>query len=113
MEVAVAALPTRHRVAGLRIHLHVEPEQVVATFEPVLRRLVEEELSVLALPIRRPCMSVKAATTVSIAPFATSLRSSSSVSIDLRLYCACSPNPLRHVSGPTARRGSSRSAAGS
>ena len=49
VEVAVAALPARHRVAGLRVHLHVEREQVVAALEPVLDRLVEEEVRLLAL----------------------------------------------------------------
>ena len=49
VEVAVAALPARHRVPGLRVHLHVEREQVVAALEPVLDRLGEEEVRLLAL----------------------------------------------------------------
>src|SRR6266545_8332143 len=49
VEVSVAALPARHRVARLGIHLHVEREQVVAALDPVLGGLVEEELGLLAL----------------------------------------------------------------
>ena len=49
VEVAVPALPARHRVAGLWIHVHVEGEQIVAAFEPVLGGLFEEVPAVLAL----------------------------------------------------------------
>src|SRR2546421_1829537 len=49
MEIAVAAFPARHRIARLRVHLHVEPEQVVAPLEAVIGGLVEEELGLLAL----------------------------------------------------------------
>ena len=48
-EVAVPALPARHRVAGHRVHLHLEREQVVAALDAVLDRLVEEEVRVQAL----------------------------------------------------------------
>ena len=43
-EVAVAVLPVGHLVAGDRLHLHVEREQVVAALDPVLDHLVEEVL---------------------------------------------------------------------
>ncbi len=49
MEVAVAPLPARHRIPRLRIHLHVQAEQVVAALETVLDRLRKEEGRVLAL----------------------------------------------------------------
>src|SRR5436309_2385735 len=49
MEVAVALVPARHPVPGLRIHLHVKREQVVAALEPMLGALLEEELRLLAL----------------------------------------------------------------
>ncbi len=49
MEVAVAALPARHRVAGLGVHLHVEREQVVAALEGPWLDLLEEEVRLLAL----------------------------------------------------------------
>ena len=46
-EVAVAALPARDRVAGDRIHLHLEREQVVAALDRVPRAdLLDEELAV-------------------------------------------------------------------
>ena len=46
-KVAVAALPARDLVAGNRIHLHVECEEVVATLDRmVLLHLVAEELPV-------------------------------------------------------------------
>ena len=49
-EVAVAALPARHLVAGLGVHLHVEREQVVAALDVVAAvHLREEELGVQAL----------------------------------------------------------------
>ena len=41
-EVAVALLPVGHLVAGNRVHLHVEREQVVATLDAVVDDLVEE-----------------------------------------------------------------------
>ena len=41
-EVAVSLLPVGHLVAGDRIHLHVEREQVVAALDPVVDDLVEE-----------------------------------------------------------------------
>ena len=50
VEVAVALLPARERVAGHRIHLHLEREQVVAALHPVPGvHLLEEELGVQAL----------------------------------------------------------------
>ena len=49
-EVAVALLPARDPVAGDRIHLHVEREQVVAALDAVLADvLLDEELPVQAL----------------------------------------------------------------
>ena len=48
-EVAVALLPVRHLVAGERLHLHVEREQVVAALDPVAGHLVEEVLDLDAL----------------------------------------------------------------
>ena len=49
-EVAVAALPARHRVARHRVHLHLEREQVVAALDLVAGvELLEEELRVEAL----------------------------------------------------------------
>ena len=48
-EVAVALLPVRHLVAGHRLHLHVEREQVVAALDPVVDHLVEEVLDLDAL----------------------------------------------------------------
>ena len=49
-EVPVAALPARDLVAGNRVHLHVEREQVVAALDRVLvRHLLAEELRVEAL----------------------------------------------------------------
>ena len=51
IEIAVPLVPARERVAGHRIHLHLEREQVVAPFDAVIRIvLVEEELGVEALP---------------------------------------------------------------
>ena len=72
VEVAVAPLPARHRVPGLRVHLHVEREQVVAALEPVVDRSSRKYSPCSRLPSSRPCMSVNAATTVSIAPVSTS-----------------------------------------
>ncbi len=74
-EVAVAELPVRDLVAGHRIHVHVEREQVVARLDPVLGdALLDEVLRRAArLPMRRPCMSVNATTTVSIEPSPTAL----------------------------------------
>ena len=54
MEVAVAALPARHRIPGLGVHLHVEGEQVVTSLEAVVDRLVEEEPGLLALAEQPP-----------------------------------------------------------
>ena len=46
-EVAVALLPARDLVAGDRVHLHVEREQVVAALDGVLGLdLLDEELAV-------------------------------------------------------------------
>ena len=55
VEVAVAALPARDRVPGLRVHLHVQAEEVVAALDgvaPVV--LVEEEPRVEPLPHQPP-----------------------------------------------------------
>ena len=49
MEVAVPAFPARHLVARLRVHLHVEREQVVAALEPVTERVLDEVVGLLAL----------------------------------------------------------------
>ena len=43
VEIAVARLPARVRVAGGRVHLHVAGQQVVAHVHAVARHLVEEE----------------------------------------------------------------------
>ena len=43
-EVAVAALPARHRVAVHGVHVDVDREQVVAALGAVLRHLVQEVL---------------------------------------------------------------------
>ena len=58
------------------------------------------------LPIRRPCMSVNATTTVSIAPLSTSARSSSKVSMEAILfrpgaggYCGASRRSPRTIGG--------------
>jgi hypothetical protein len=49
-EVPVAAFPARDLVAGLRVHLHVEGEQVVAALDAVLGHVrLEEELPHQAL----------------------------------------------------------------
>ena len=53
-EVAVAVLPVGHLVAGDRIHLHVEGEQVVAALDPLLDHLVEEVLDLDPLPEQPP-----------------------------------------------------------
>ena len=59
VEVAVALLPARERVARHGIHLHLEREQVVAALDPVPRvHLVEEELAVQALP-EQPALHVR------------------------------------------------------
>ena len=54
VEVAVAALPARHRVSGLRLHLHVHGEQVVAALEAVTNRLLEEVVRLLTLADQPP-----------------------------------------------------------
>ena len=55
VEVAVALLPARERVAGHRVHLHLEREQVVAPLHSVPRvHLLEEELGVEALAHQPP-----------------------------------------------------------
>ena len=55
VEVAVALLPARERVARNRVHLHLEREQVVAAFDPVARvHLVEEEFSMETLAHQPP-----------------------------------------------------------
>jgi hypothetical protein len=49
-EVPVALLPARNRVAGDRVHLHVEREQIVAALDAVVGdALVDEEPPVHAL----------------------------------------------------------------
>jgi hypothetical protein len=55
VEVAVALLPARERIAGHGVHLHLEREQVVAPLHPVLRvHLVEEELGLETLAHQPP-----------------------------------------------------------
>ena len=49
VEVAVPRVPTGHCIPGLRVHLHVERQQVVAALESVLDRLGEEIVGLLAL----------------------------------------------------------------
>ena len=49
MEVAVALLPVRERVARDRLHLHVGREEVVAAVRAVRRGLVDEQLGVVPL----------------------------------------------------------------
>ena len=53
-EVAVAALPARHRVAVDRVHVHVDREQVVAALGVVLRDLVQEVPRGEALALKAP-----------------------------------------------------------
>ena len=54
-EVAVAALPARELVAGHRIHLHLEREQVVAALDRVAGAdFLDEELAVEALAHEPP-----------------------------------------------------------
>ena len=53
-EVPVAVLPVRHLVAGQRLHVHVEREQVVAALHPVPDHLVEEVLDLDALAEQPP-----------------------------------------------------------
>ncbi len=53
-EVAVALVPARERIAGDRIHLHLEREQVVAALDAVLGRLLDEELAVEPLAHQAP-----------------------------------------------------------
>ena len=53
-EVAVAALPARHRVAVDRVHLDVDGEQVVARLGGVRRHLVEEVVGGAALAREPP-----------------------------------------------------------
>ena len=76
-EVAVAALPGRHRVAVDGVHVDVDGEQVVAALGAVRQDLVEEERRGTRLPWSLPCMSVNARTTVSMRPSATSALSCS------------------------------------
>ena len=49
-EVAVAVLPVGHLVAGERLHVHVERQQVVAALDAVADHLVEEVLDLDPLP---------------------------------------------------------------
>ncbi len=57
-EVPVAVLPVRHLVAGQRLHVHVEREQVVAALHPVPDHLVEEVLDLDALA-EQPALHVR------------------------------------------------------
>ena len=67
--VAVAALPRGHRVAVDGVHVDVDGEQVVAALGAVRRAPSSRKNGACSrLPCSRPCMSVKATTTVSIAP---------------------------------------------
>ena len=54
LEVAVAALPRRHRVAVHRIHLDVDGEQVVARLGAVAEHLFEEMARRQALALQSP-----------------------------------------------------------
>src|SRR5207253_7671048 len=49
VEVTVAELPAGEFVAGGRIHLHVDGEEVVAGMRPMLGDVVDEHLGVEAL----------------------------------------------------------------
>jgi hypothetical protein len=51
-EVAVAALPGRHRVPVDRVHVHVHREQVIAALGVVLNHLVQEVLRRQALALQ-------------------------------------------------------------
>ena len=54
LEVAVAALPRRHRVAADGLHVDVDGEQVVAALGAVLEHLVEEVLRGQPLALEAP-----------------------------------------------------------
>ena len=56
VEVAVPLVPARDLVAGHRVHLHLEREQVVAALDGVLfvENLLDEELGVEPLPHQAP-----------------------------------------------------------
>src|SRR5205823_5716231 len=49
-----ALLPVRHLVAGHRLHLHVEGEEVVAALDAVIDHLVEEVLDLDPLAEQAP-----------------------------------------------------------
>ena len=80
-EVAVAVLPVGHLIPGERLHVHVEREQVVAALDPWPTTSSRKYSISIRLPKRRPCMSVKAVTIVSIVPSSPPFFSSSSVSM--------------------------------
>ena len=115
-EVAVAVLPARDRVAGDRIHLHVEREQVVAALDPVLGDVLEEELAVHALA-HQPALHVGERDDDGVDRLVRAC-SSSSVSI-ARVYAAsvrssrCSRRRSPRESGRAGASPLSRSAAGS
>jgi hypothetical protein len=55
VEVAVPALPARDRVTRLRVHLHVETQQIVAALDRVPAvELLDEEARLEALPHQPP-----------------------------------------------------------
>src|SRR4051794_7407930 len=53
-EIAVAVLPVRHLIAGERLHIHVEGEEVVAALHAVSRHLIEEILDLDPLAEQPP-----------------------------------------------------------
>ncbi len=53
-EVAIAVLPIRHLVAGERLHVHIERQQVVAALHAVAGHLVEEVLDLDPLAEKPP-----------------------------------------------------------
>jgi hypothetical protein len=79
-EVAVALLPAGGLVARHRLHVDVVGEQVVAAVRLVMGASTKYS-AWKRLPISRPCMSGKAAMTVSMAPLATRACNSLNVSM--------------------------------
>ena len=67
-EVAVAALPGRHRVAVDGVHVDVDGEQVVAAFGAVRSDVVEEVLRVEPLALQPPLHVGDRQDDVSISP---------------------------------------------
>ena len=68
LHVAVPLVPRGDRVAGDGVHVDVDAEQVVAPSVPWPSTSSTKYAPCSRLPCSRPCMSVKATTTVSISP---------------------------------------------